>query len=96
MTAGETVRLVAVLALVPLLAALYALGRVRELHHGYYGLGLALLLGAPVPLALRVACLLVGLDDVMQHCIQWRQFARGEPITYRSPAHLFGHWIGLY
>lgn len=79
--------LVAALAVV-LASALVRLGRVRELHHGYYGFLLALL-PWHIPHVLGVVLL---ADDAMQHAVQvWRPafespLHRLYDIAYRLPA----------
>jgi hypothetical protein len=53
-----------------LIAALLRLGRLRELHHGYYGFALgvfAAMVGAP---RLEIVALVILWDDTIQHAIQ--------------------------
>lgn len=49
-----------------LLVALWQIGRLREWHHGYYGLALCCLPSWPV----RVVALVLLLDDLSQHSVQ--------------------------
>ena len=68
--------IVAALAIV-LLSSLLWLGRLRETHHGYYGLLLALAPWGP----LRVTGLVLPADDALQHAVQvWYP-------AFRSPLH---------
>jgi hypothetical protein len=75
----------------------------RQTHHFYYGL---VLLASAVPFydghALARALAWVGfavlLDDAVQHAVQLAGKRRQSMTLYlwRSPVHLFGHWLGLY
>jgi hypothetical protein len=78
-----------------LLACLWKLGRLRELHHGYYAL---LLYGVAVwfqlPLWLALILYMVLADDLNQHAIQVFCLLRGEPVPPdMSPLHRLGEWL---
>lgn len=71
----------AVLLAVVLVGSLMWLKRLREIHHGYYGLAFALIPWRPV----QILGLILLTDDTLQHLVQcWRP-------AYLSPLHrLYG------
>ncbi len=73
-----------------LLLALRYLRRMRELHHGYYGLVLGALPWWPV----RLVGLVLLVDDGWQHTVQVGDVAEGRPMRPDfSPVHRFYVWL---
>lgn len=75
------------------LIAVLIIGRWREIHHGW---ALLPALAYDVPTWLRIVCLIVGLDDAIQHTVQAWQLGQHGRYTFLSPLHRFGHRLGLY